>query len=60
MISLVNLTKSAETMDFVIFTEEILNGKHRFLCSDLNLMTLLEYYLGSTVTLRMSCLIFNF
>ena len=31
--SSVNMTRSAETVNLVIFTEEILNGKLHFLCS---------------------------
>ena len=34
MISSINVTKSQETTDLVTFTEEILNGKLNFLCSD--------------------------
>ena len=33
-ISSVNVTKSAVSCDLIIFTEEILNGKLHFLCSD--------------------------
>ena len=33
-ISSANVTKSAVSFGFVAFTEEILNGKHYFLCSD--------------------------
>ena len=33
-ISSVNVTKSVRTADLVTFTEEILNGKPHFLCSD--------------------------
>ena len=44
------MTKSQETGDFVTFTEEILNGKFHFLCSELHSVTFLLNFTNCDVT----------
>ena len=46
------MTKSAETTDMVTFTEEILNGKPHFLCSNYNFIEDFHYHILSHESMK--------